>query len=235
MNAGDFGSIRGIVFDLDGTLIDSYAAIGESLDTALTGLGFAPMPPEQTRSMVGRGLESLIERALARAGAPDPAGLVPEGVRRFRVHYDAICIDKTRLLPEVAGTLATLRRRGYSMTVATNKPSYFARRILDALGVGGHLAAVLGPDLVARPKPDPEMIHKALDAMGVSRLQAVYVGDMEIDVETGRAAGLPVIVMPTGSSPRDALLASGADVCVDSFAQLLGVLRGVEGPACSAS
>jgi phosphoglycolate phosphatase len=140
-------------------------------------------------------------------------------------------VARTTLLPGVAETLPALRRRGYSLAVATNKPSYFARRILDALAVGGHLEAVLGPDLVAHPKPHPEMIHRALAAMGLTPRQAVYVGDMEIDVETARAAGLPVIVMPTGSSARESLLASGADACVASFAALLKLLPGVRGGA----
>lgn len=225
----ELAGCRGIVFDLDGTLVDSYAAIGESLDTALTGLGFAPMPPEMTRSMVGRGLESLIERALARAGAPDPKALIAEGVRLFRIRYDAICIPKTTLLPGVAKTIPVLRQRGYALAVATNKPSYFARRILDALSIGEHLQAVLGPDLVAHPKPHPEMIHKALAMMAVEASEAVYVGDMEIDVETARAAGLPVIVMPTGSCAMEQLQESGADVCVDSFAHLLELLPGTGG------
>ena len=229
MKTPDFTSCRGIVFDLDGTLIDSYAAIGESLDCALTGLGFASMPPEMVRSMVGRGLESLIERALTQAGAPDPAGLTAEGVRRFRVRYDAICVARTTLLPGVAETLPALRRRGYALAVATNKPSYFARRILDALAMGEHLETVLGPDIVENPKPHPEMIHRALAIMGLTPSQAVYVGDMEIDVETARASGLPVIVMPTGSCGMEQLQASGADAVVASFAALLDVLPGIDG------
>ena len=147
----------------------------------------------------------------------------------FRLRYDAICIAKTTLLPGVAETVPVLRQRGYALAVATNKPSYFARRILDALSIGVDLQAVLGPDLVAHPKPHPEMIHKALAMMALEASQAVYVGDMEIDVETARAAGLPVIVMPTGSCAEEDLQASGADVCVDSFAHLLELLPGTGG------
>jgi phosphoglycolate phosphatase len=226
MSGIDFTQCRGIVFDLDGTLIDSYDAIGESLDAALASLGFTATPRDLVRGMVGRGLEILVERALRRAGAADPVGLVPEGVRLFRVRYDAICIERTRLLPGVGETLPVLRGRGYRIAVATNKPSHFARRILDALAVGPHLDAVLGPDLVAHPKPHPGMVHAALEAMGVARPEAVYVGDMEIDVETARAAGVRVIVMPTGSSDRDGLETSGADAIVDSFPALLDLLPG---------
>ena len=221
-----FDACRAIVFDLDGTLIDSYDAIAESLNTALESLALEAMPREQIRTMVGRGLESLVESALRRGGAEAPESLVREGVRLFRAHYDRICVDGTRLLPGVSLTVPELARRGYRMAVATNKPSCFARRLLDALGIGDHMGAVFGPDLVRHPKPDPGMVHAAMRELGVSAAEAVYVGDMEIDVQTARAAGLGVIVMPTGSSARDALEASGADHVADSFTSLLDLLPG---------
>lgn len=221
-----FPECRGIVFDLDGTLIDSYEAIAESLNAAMQEMDHAPLPVGTVRGMVGRGLETLIEAALRDAGDPDPEGRVAEGVRRFRARYDRICVARTSLLPGVEATLAELSRRGYRMSVATNKPSYFARRLLEALGVARHLRAVLGPDLVASPKPDPEMVHAAIAAMDLKAAEAVYVGDMEIDVQTARAAGLAVIVMPTGSSGIEALEASDADVVVADFTALLDLLPG---------
>src|SRR6266850_5247621 len=122
-----YSRIRGIVFDLDGTLIDSYAAIAESLNVALDRAGMPAKSVEEVRGMVGLGLETLIERAL---GGKDG---VEEGVRRFRAHYDRICVEKTTLLPEVSATLRELDQREYLMSVATNKPSYFAWRILEGL------------------------------------------------------------------------------------------------------
>ena len=224
----DLSGIRGIVFDLDGTLIDSYEAIAQSLNHALAGLGRPALPVERIRTMVGRGLETLIAEALGDGQAPvaatDPA--VAEGVRLFRARYDAICVGKTTLLPGVLPTLSELHARGYRMSVATNKPSYFARRLLEALGVGGCLDVVMGPDLVERPKPDPQMVLAALDAMQVARDEALYVGDMEIDVETARAAGLRVIVMPTGSRSLPDLQAAGADLVVAGFDALRGLLPG---------
>src|SRR5262245_26682676 len=144
-------SIRGIVFDLDGTLVDSYEAIGDSLNHALAGLGRGPRGMDWVGEMVGRGLEVLIEAALGAgegAGASASPEAIAEGVRLFRARYDEICVARTSLMPGVAGTLRSLRGRGYRMAVATNKPSYFASRLLDALEVGDCLDAVLGPDLV---------------------------------------------------------------------------------------
>jgi phosphoglycolate phosphatase len=221
----DLETVRGIVFDLDGTLIDSYEAITASLNEAMAQLGRAPQPLDRVRLMVGRGLETLMARALgvdAEAGVP----LIAEGVSVFRRHYDRICVDRTRLLPDVGETLRALRARGYRMAVATNKPSYFARRLLDALGVGAHLDAVLGPDLVSHHKPHPEMVLAALGAMGLAPSEAVYVGDMEIDVETARAAGMRVVVLPTGSCDLASLRGAGADLVIESFSTLLDLLPG---------
>ena len=219
----DTTSTQGIVFDLDGTLIDSYEAIGASLNHALTLLGRAPIPADLVRMMVGRGLEVLIERAI---GGPLPAGddTIARAVELFRQHYDRTCVEKTTLLPEVAPTLRSLHERGYRMGVATNKPSYFARRLLDALGVGVMIPTIYGPDLVSHHKPHPEMVQRVLAELELAPSQAIYVGDMEVDIQTARAAGMRVVVMPTGSSDLAALLEARADLVVDRFSALLDLL-----------
>jgi phosphoglycolate phosphatase len=151
---------------------------------------------------------------------------VVEGVKLFREHYDRTCELTTTLLPGVAATLSELRARGYRMAVATNKVSYFARRLLDTLGVGACLPTLIGPDLVANQKPHPEMIEAALAALRVRREEAVYVGDMELDVETARAAGVRVVVLPTGSCSFEDLEHAGADLLLPSFAALRDWLPG---------
>lgn len=217
---------RGIVFDLDGTLIDSYEAIADSLNHALGLLGYSPMAPQEVRLLVGRGLEVLIEGALRDRGAKDPAGDAVRGVEFFRRRYEKICEGKTSILPAVRETLGTLRARGYKMAVATNKPSYFAIRLLGVLGIKEHFACVLGPDLVAHHKPHPAMVTTALERLALEPREAVYVGDMEVDVQTARAAGLKVVVLPTGSSSLEDLRKCGADVLALSFAELLDLFPG---------
>jgi phosphoglycolate phosphatase len=210
--------VRAIVFDLDGTLIDSYEAIAASLNHALRLAGRPERRLEEVRGMVGLGLETLIERAM---GGPD---LVEQGVLNFRRHYDHICVEKTILLPEVADSLAELDRRGYRMSVATNKPSYFAWRLLEGLRVRRYIVTVLGPDLVQHRKPHPEMVLEAMRRMGVTAAETLYVGDMEVDVETARAAGIPVVVLPTGSRTASELEAAAPDLLVRSFRDLLALL-----------
>jgi len=215
-----YSRIRGIVFDLDGTLIDSYAAIAESLNVALDRAGMPAKSVEEVRGMVGLGLETLIERAL---GGKDG---VEEGVRRFRAHYDRICVEKTTLLPEVSATLRELDQREYLMSVATNKPSYFAWRILEGLQVRRYITDVFGPDNVEHRKPHPEMVLRAMERMRVTASQTLYVGDMEVDIETARAARVPVIVVPSGSRSEEELRAAGPDRLIQSFRDLLPLLPG---------
>jgi phosphoglycolate phosphatase len=113
------------------------------------------------------------------------------------------------------------------MSVATNKPSYFAWRLLEGLLVRRYLTTVLGPDLVQNRKPHPEMVIKAMAKMTVAARETLYVGDMEIDVETARRAGIPVAVVPTGSRTEEALRQTGADLLLGSFRDLLEYLPGV--------
>lgn len=220
-------SLRGVLFDLDGTLVDSYDAIAASLNHARAAFGEAPFSLATVKRMVGHGLESLIEEALGPAR-------VAEGVRLFREHYDRICLDATRPLPGVLPTVAELRRRGYRMGVASNKPARFGRPIVDRLGLGQHLDAVLGPDLVSRPKPDREMVDRLLELLGLEAAQVVYVGDMGVDVETCRNAGIPCWLIASGSCSVEELRAAGGDRLLDRFDDLLALLPPLAGPAPAA-
>lgn len=214
--------IRGIIFDFDGTLIDSYEAIAESLNHVRTSFSLPAVPAEEVRPMVGHGLERLIEKAIG----PER---VEEGVKLFRQSYARLCEGKTSILPQVKETLDTLDKRGYQMAIATNKPSYFARDILKALEIDHLFVEVLGPNDVERPKPDPEMIEIIIMRIGLSPEEIVYVGDMPLDVEVGRRAGVAVYAVPTGSSGRDALLEARPDRLLHRFSDLLTFLPVLSG------
>ncbi|HXI02824.1 MAG TPA: HAD-IA family hydrolase, partial [Candidatus Saccharimonadales bacterium] len=214
-----FGNVKGIVFDLDGTLIDSYEAITDSLNAALRAADLPPMKVDAVRGMVGMGLETLIARAMGEER-------VAEGVRVFREHYDRVCVAGTSVLPEVAETLDALHRRGYRMAVASNKPAHFGWRLLEGLHLRRFMTCVLGPDVVANRKPHPEMVFRAMREMQTGTRDTLYVGDMDVDVETARAAGVPVIVVPTGSRSAEDLRSAGADMLIDAFHDLLGLLPG---------
>lgn len=215
---------RGVLFDLDGTLVDSYDAIAASLNYARAAFAEPPLPVAVVRRMVGHGLESLIEEALGPERTVD-------GVRLFREHYDRVGIESTRTLPGVASTLPALRARGYRMGVASNKPARFGRPILERLGLAAHFDAILGPDLVAHPKPHREMVDRLLQILGVSAAEVVYVGDMGVDAETCRNAGIPCWLIATGSCSPEELAAAGGDRCLDQFEELLTLLPPLPGAA----
>jgi phosphoglycolate phosphatase len=202
-----------IVFDLDGTLIDGYAAIGDALGYAMERLGAVPSSAAQVRGMVGHGLESLLEKAVG----PERAA---EGVRLFRERYPQVAVEKSRLLPGAAGVVAALADRGHLQAVASNKPARFSRLILEAKGIAGHFSAIVGPDDKTPAKPDPTMLQRLMAAMGAGPDETVVVGDMEIDFEFARAAGCGVVLIPGGSRTREELSGLTPDGWLDRIGDL---------------
>jgi len=208
--------IRCILFDLDGTLLDSYDAITDSLNAARSAYGLPPFLRDEVVRRVGHGLESLIAEALG-------AERIAEGVLRFRERYRQVSLLQSRLLPGVEGTVRELRARGYRLAVITNKPAVFSRSILDHLGVGDLFPVIYGPDL-APSKPDPEMVFRALADLGCEPAEAILVGDMIVDRDTARNAGIPFYAVPTGSQSRGELLSALPDALLDRFEDLLTLL-----------
>lgn len=181
------------LFDLDGTLIDSRRDLADSVNALLADLGHASLPPEQVMSFVGRGARSLIRRALIAAA---PGVEPPEDdatYRRFLGLYDARLLNHTHLYAGVREGLDRLRAAGAPMAVVTNKPIAPALRILDGLGVREHFGVVLGGDSVAMRKPNPEMLHRAAQDLGVPLSRCVVIGDSDVDLEAAEAASLPFL------------------------------------------
>ena len=213
--------IRAVVFDLDGTLIDGYDAIHEALAFATGRLGCPVPTPGELRTMVGHGLEQL----LARAVGPERAD---EGVRLFRERYPEVAVAGSHLLPGVPGVLEALRAGGRRLALASNKPPRFSRLILEEKGIAPLFDALVGPNDVHPPKPDPSMLRALLGELRCAPEEAVCVGDMEVDVAFGRAAGCRAIVVPTGSRSRDFLEACGADALIDGLDGLPAALDALD-------
>lgn len=202
-----------VVFDLDGTLLDGYAAIGDALAHAMAHFGLTPPTPAALRGMVGEGLDRLLEKAVG-------ADRAAEGLRIFRARYPDVAILLSELYPDVPAVLDELSRGGWRMAVASNKPAVFSRQILDAKGVARHFFEIAGPDASTPPKPDPRMLLDILRAAGVPARDAFVVGDMEIDAALARAAGCRVALVPGGSRSTDELASVDADVVLGAIREL---------------
>jgi len=202
-----------LVFDLDGTLIDGYDGITDALGFAMERLGRKAIPVSQVRGMVGEGLERLLEKAVGR-------DLVADGVRLFRERYAQIADEKTSLMPDVPTVLATLAAGGHAMSVASNKPAEFSRRILQGKGIASRFVAIVGPEPGVPPKPHPEMLERLMRAAGASPGGTVAVGDMEIDSEFARSAGCRVVLVSGGSRSEAELARVDADARLSRLAEL---------------
>ena len=202
--------VQCVLFDLDGTLIDSYGAIAECFNHARVRLGLPALSEGEVRGMVGHGLESLIERWVATDDIED-------GVRRFRECYAEVFAGATDPLPGVEATLQRLAEGGYRMAIASNKPARFSRAILDQLGWSDWFVTVEGPDTVESTKPDPAMLQACLDALGTARARTRYVGDMPLDALSGANAGVEVVLVLGGSAAESDLRAAGPPVLAGFF------------------
>jgi phosphoglycolate phosphatase len=206
---------RAVLFDLDGTLADSYAAITASVNHVLQHHGRPTLAEPQVRGLVGHGLEQLMKQILP--------GIDPDtAARLYREHHPSVLASHTKLLPGVEEGLKALKRHGVKLGVCSNKPSYFTRSLLKIFHVEDFFDVVFGPDDAGVTKPDPTMVLKALDVLGVSRDQALYVGDMEVDIETGRRAGVQTWVVPTGSNDEATLRAAKAERLFPGMSDIIG-------------
>jgi phosphoglycolate phosphatase len=176
---------NGIIFDLDGTLIDSRADLALAVNLTRGELGLPPLPQPQVVSYVGEGVRRLLSRAI-----PELPERLEEALAINQRHYRAHLLDQTRLYPGVQAALEQFRRRGTPLMVATNKPRAFTDLILEGLGIAGLMAAVVGGGDCAALKPDPASLHLALEQAGCAAAGSWMVGDNFTDLEAGRRAGM---------------------------------------------
>lgn len=187
-----------VVFDLDGTLADSAEDLIGTLNVLLAREGLPLLPASAARSMVGAGARALIERGFAHHRAPLPPERVDPLVADFLAHYEEHIADATRLFPGAAGALERLAGEGFALAVCTNKPENLARLLLERLGVADVFAAICGRGTFPVHKPDPRALLLAIEAAGGDPARALMVGDSKTDIDTARAARVPVVAVDFG-------------------------------------
>lgn len=206
-----------IVFDLDGTLVDSKRDLAESTNEMLASYGAAPLPLDQVAGLVGEGARLLVRRALAAAGldADEPAAL-----DRFLEIYDRRLLNHTRPydgVPELVRGLAGQAR----LAVLTNKPEAPSRRLLEAFDLAPHFASVIGGDSGVPRKPDPAGLLRLINEAGAGADATVFIGDSMIDVETARNAGVRICVALYGFGRlRGELSLSGDELVANTPAEI---------------
>jgi phosphoglycolate phosphatase len=207
-----------ILFDLDGTLVDSLPDLSWAVNQLLAEFGREPATLADMRTWVGDGVAVLVERSLmATGGLPELP--VAEAVKRYLDYYRGHAAVETRPYPGVLTTLTALRAAGHPLGVCTNKPTDLSVLLLNALGMRDFFSAVVGGDGVPERKPHPGHLWATLDAMGMRDRKALMVGDSLNDVAAAKAAGIPVTVVSFGYTqiPVETM---GADVVIADFADL---------------
>ena len=222
-------AIKLVIFDLDGTLIDSRLDLVHSVNAALRHIGRPELPDDIIASYVGDGAPILIQRALG-VEAVDEA-LVRKGLEFFLSYYREHKLDHTTVYPGIAEALEAIQRSSNGaprkLAVLSNKPVNPSRAIIEALGLGSFFSQVYGGNSFVTKKPDPEGARKLLEESGVRPEQAAIVGDSHVDVRTGRNAGLWTIGVTYGFATHT-LENEPPDVLVDEALELGAVFSGVE-------
>jgi phosphoglycolate phosphatase len=206
-----------LIFDLDGTLVDSAPDLRTALNEMLRERGRPPLSPAQVRRMIGDGAPALVARALAASGAAAAAD--EAALPRFLELYQANATRLTRPYPGVPGTLAALRRAGYRTAICTNKPQRATLGVLQGLDLAPLFDAVAGGDRFAVRKPDPGHLFGLIGELGGQNGRAALIGDSEIDAAAARAAALPLVLMRYGYARIDPE-ALAADALLDHFSDL---------------
>ncbi len=210
-------SVQGVIFDLDGTLIDSYQAIYLSFRHTYEKMGLQPLSFDQVKGVVGYGLSNTFLDLLGEAQ-------VPEALRLFREKYEEVYSQNTYLLPHVREVLEALHTRRIKLAVATNKLGRFSRQIFRHFGLEQLFVTIVGDEDVSQNKPHPEMLFYALTRMGLPKEEAVFVGDSLIDVQTGQNAGMRVLVVPTGVTGKEDLEKARPTAILNALPDLLNYI-----------
>jgi len=220
--------IQLLIFDLDGTLVDSKLDLAHAVNAMLRNYHRPELPVEVIGGYIGDGAPMLVRRAL---GDPDDQGFVKEALEHFMDYYRAHKLDNTRAYPAIAEQLEVLHQHGFKMAVLTNKPVNASRGICEGLNLSRFFVQVYGGNSFETKKPDPVGARKLLEETGISPEHAVMIGDSQNDVLTAQNAGMWSIGVTYGFSP-DSLKTHPPDVLVDSPAEL-AVALGLQASAQS--
>ena len=221
---GAMANCRLLIFDMDGTLVDSFPGILRALNLALGDLKMMPVDLEWVRRHVGHGASRLI--ASASGGRVEPGELHD----LFRRHYGRVIVAESRPFPGVGDVLERLQA-SHVLALASNKPDAWIHEVLRGLGWDHFFGSVMGPEAAGAHKPDGAMIERILEETRIERDEAILIGDMPVDAMTGKAAGIPVLGVLSGAASASELSEAGCVAILRSVAELPEWLR-LRGGCC---
>jgi phosphoglycolate phosphatase len=216
-------NIEAIVWDLDGTLVDSAPDLTTALNSVLDKRGFFTHSLETVRGMIGAGVPKLVERGFNAVGMRLDAAQLDQLVRIFKEEYKACATAQTRPYPDVVETLEIIRNMNIPMGVCTNKPEAFTHQILKGLGLSGFFSSVVGGDTTSERKPDPLPLLTCIEGLAATPDVSLMIGDSVHDIHAARMAGVLVGAVPWGyrSMPVEDL---GADFIIHDLKSLPGLI-----------
>ncbi|QTF06844.1 phosphoglycolate phosphatase [Brenneria izadpanahii] len=221
--------IRGLAFDLDGTLINSLPGLAAAIDLALQAHSLPAAGEARVAAWIGNGADVLVERALRWAGAEPTPQRIRETRETFDRYYEQTVNGGSELFPQVKETLAHLSAQGFPMAVVTNKPTPFVAPLLASLGIDAYFSLIIGGDDVIVKKPHPAPLYLVLGKLGLRADELLFVGDSRNDIQASQAAGCPCVGMTYGYNYGEAIESSHPDIVLDRFADLLPIV----GPSSS--
>ena len=213
-----------LVFDLDGTLVDTAPDILGALNFVLVREGRRTVTRADLRHLVGHGARTMFAEALLITGGPLPESRVDALIDDYIAHYRAHIADESRPFAGVEETLAHFAKTGARLGVLTNKPQELAIPLLETLGLAKYFVAIHGAGRFSYSKPDARVFHHVVEEMGGAGAGALMIGDSTTDAKTARAAGVPLILLTYGYTP-DPVETLGADAIADDFAELPEIVR----------
>ena len=207
-------SFQLLVFDFDGTLVDTKKDIVDSVNRTLTELNLRTLDRETLSTFIGKGVSHLITRSLEGTGCDD----LPRAIDAFMRHYKAHLMDQTDLFPNCRATLEHFTHK--ENTILSNKPTRFIAQILDALDWHAPFSTIIGGDLMPEKKPDPGGLHHILEQHGMRPEEALMIGDSLVDIETGKRADVKTCGVTYGHAGRTSLETAQPDWIIDDLSEL---------------
>jgi phosphoglycolate phosphatase len=210
-------NIKLIIFDLDGTIVDAYDAIIDSFNYTMKKLHLPMVEPLLIRKAVGWGDKMLLSPFVKK-------GLLAKALNIYQPHHRVSLLKKSHLIPGAKNILKYLKEKGYGLAVASNRPSEFTRILIKHLKIDRFFDYVLCADQIKRGKPDPEIILRIMKYLSRSKRSTIYIGDMTVDVQAAKAAGVMSIAVLTGSSSKQEIKKERPDFILENIVYLRKVL-----------